>query len=149
MKFRRICALFLVLSLIISIPALAESRASKVVRVAQAQMGKKYRLDADAPNSFNCASLIVYCVNSVKKGTVSMNGVKDHYTKVKSMSSLKPGDIVCYRNSHKKGLKVMGYHFGIYCGKGYMIHASRSAGKVICSKVRKYHARFIGGLRIF
>ena len=61
---------------------------------------------------------------------------------------VEPGDIVCFKNSSRlKG--ILGYHFGIYVGKGYFIHASNSAGKVTAGKLSQYRKRFIGAVRIF
>ena len=58
------------------------------------------------------------------------------------------GDIVCFKSSGNEG-GVPGCHFGIYVGKGYFIHASSSANKVIMSKVKNYSGRFVGALRVF
>ena len=62
-------------------------------------------------------------------------------------SSVQPGDIVCFKTSgNEKGL--LSYHFGIYMGKGYFIHASNTAKQVIVSKMKSYSGRFLGGMRL-
>lgn len=145
---KRSFALLLVLSILFSIPALAVSdNARKVVAVAAKQLGKPYELHPDAPHSFNCASLVIYCFGKVKKGVVTSDGIKGNYKKIGSKSDLKIGDIVCFKNSKCWKPRIMNYHFGIYCGKGYFIHATIGKG-VIRSKVSKYDGKWLGAYRV-
>ena len=147
MRTKRYIALVLLFLLVFSTPAMAVSRASKVITVAVAQLGKPYALVSSAPDSFNCASFVAYCYNTVNNGTITRNGVKGKCRKIHSMKKTKAGDIVCFRTSgNEKG--ILNYHFGIYMGSGRFIHASNSAGKVVISKMKSYSGRFLGALRL-
>ena len=149
MKFRRAMAVALVLAMIFATPAMAASSQTKqVVSVALKQLGKPYALYPDSPSSFNCASLISYCCNKVSSGKITRGGVSGGAAKITSLSKVGLGDIVCFKSSGNES-GVPGCHFGIYVGKGYFIHASSSAKKVIVSKVKNYSGRFVGALRVF
>ena len=147
MRTKRTLALALLLLLILSTPAMALPKSTKVLNVAVAQLGKPYELSSDAPNSFNCASFVAYCFNTVKSGTITRNGVSGRCRKIGSMQKMKAGDIVCFRTSgSEKG--ILNYHFGLYMGKGRFIHASNSAKQVVISKLKSYSGRFLGALRV-
>ncbi len=148
-RFRRAMAMALVLAMIVATPAMAaSSQAKQVVSVALKQLGKPYALYPDSPSSFNCASLVSYCFNKVSSGKITRGGVSGGADKITAVSGLALGDIVCFKSSGNES-GVPGCHFGIYVGKGYFIHASSSAKKVIMSKVKNYSGRFMGALRVF
>ncbi len=149
MKVEREIALFLLLALVCSMPAMAESsRVEQLLSVAVEQLDAPYELFSDAPNSFNCLTFVIYCFNQVASGKISVQGIDGDYEKISSIRNVQPGDIVCFKSSSRlKG--VLGYHFGIYVAKGYFIHASSEAGKVTVSKLKNYKKRFVGAVRIF
>lgn len=147
MKAKRIIALAMLLILVVATPAMAASRAKEVLSVAVGQLGKPYALISQAPDSFNCASFVAYCFNSVDSGTISQGRIKGHAKKIGSIRKVKPGDILCFKSSGGE-VGMLSYHFGIYMGKGRFIHASNSAQKVTISKLKSYSKRFIGALRV-
>lgn len=149
MNFKRIAALALLLAIVTATPAMAATmRAKQVISVALTQLGKPYKLNSDAPNSFNCASFVTYCCNQVSSGTISKSGIKGSYYRVASKSKMDVGDLVCFKTTGNE-VGILSYHFGIYMGHGYFIHASNSAGKVIVSKLKDYAGRYLGALRVF
>ena len=128
--------------------ACASSRLERVLSVAVKQIGAPYEVVSHAPRSFNCFSFVAYCYNKVRSGTVSENGVGTSYQKIFSIKSIQPGDILGFRSS--KALSgILGYHFGIYLGKGYFIHAANQDDGVIVSRLKSYKKRFVGAIRIF
>lgn len=143
---KRLIAVLLIL--LLATPAMAaSSKKEQIISVATEQIGKPYKLYSDAPNSFNCVTFVAYCFNAVAPGTVSQSGVKGSYDKIASKEDLKAGDILCFKtSSNQKG--ILGYHFGIYLGKGYFIHASSSAGEVTMCALKNYKNRFVGALRV-
>lgn len=149
MKKVKILAISLLLILVVSISALADSaQVEQLLYVAVEQLETPYELFSSAPDSFNCMTFIIYCFNQVASDTITINGIEGGYQKITSMRNVIPGNIVCFKGSNKlKG--ILGYHFGIYIGKGYFIHASNSVGKVTASKLEKYRKRFIGAVRLF
>lgn len=150
MKLKRICAVLLLIAIVASTPALAsQAQVNKLLSIAKKNVGKPYKLSSHAPSSFNCLSFVMYCYNKVQGGTISKNGIRKAYKRVGSIGSLKPGDLVRFKIGNNKTFKMLNYHYGIYTGKGYFVSASRTAGRVIVSKVRSYNGRFLGGYRIF
>ena len=143
---KRLIAVLLIL--LLATPAMAApSKKQMILSIATEQIGKPYELYSDAPNSFNCVTFVAYCFNAVAPGTVSENGVNGGYDKITSKEDLKAGDILCFKtSSSQKG--ILGYHFGIYLGKGYFIHASSSVGEVTMSALKSYKHRFVGALRV-
>ena len=149
MKVKRTIAVFLLLILATYAPAMADStQVAQLLSVAIEQLGTPYTLFSNAPESFNCLTFVTYCFNQVADGTFSGKSIECDYEKITSIKELKPGDIVCFKSSSRlKG--ILGYHFGIYVGRGYFIHASNSVGKVTVDKLSKYRKRFLGAVRTF
>ena len=148
MNMKRAIALVLMIVMLASTPAMADQlRTRQVLAVAVGQLGKPYALAPDAPNSFNCASFVVYCFNAVSSGTFSNATIHVPYKRISSIKKVRAGDIVCFKTSgDEQGL--LSYHFGIYMGRGYFIHASNTAKQVIVSKMKSYSGRFLGGMRL-
>lgn len=145
---KRVLALMLVMLMALAVPASASSsQVKQVLSVAMEQLGAPYALKSDAPKSFNCLSFVAYCFNQVVPGSITTSGVASEYTKVSSLSKLKAGDIVVFKSTRQlRG--VLGYHFAIYAGKGYIIHAANLTDGVIVSKLKAYKKRFVGAVRI-
>lgn len=146
---KRTIAVVLLIAMAMAVPALAaSSQAAQVVAVAMKRVGASYALNSNPPKTFNCFSFVEYCVNQVVPDKITAMGIDGGYTKVKSIQKLKVGDIVCFKSSSRlKG--VLGYHYGIYAGKGYFIHAANKSDGVIVSKVKDYKKRFVGAIRVF
>ena len=120
---------------------------------AQKQLGKPYRSSANPPSSFNCSMLMYYCYEKAgfdMKDSAHKQGYDGNYRKV-SYSDLRRGDMVCFDTN--TGDDDQCDHTGIYLGKGYFIHASSSAGKVIITNMETdshsyYKKAFSWGRRI-
>ena len=146
---KKAIACLLLFTLLFTTPAMAtQSQIKQVLSTAMEQLGKPYDLFSDAPNSFNCCSFVMYCFNRVSNGTISNGRIKGNYEKVTSMKKLRPGDIVCFKGS-KQQKGILGYHFGIYMGRGYFINAKNKREGVTVSKVKDYKKRFVGAIRVF
>ena len=100
----------------------------KLISTAQSKLGAKYVWGAKGSSTFDCSGFIYYCLNKsgVKQSYLTSAGwaSSSRYQKIKSISSLKRGDILVF-----KGDSVG--HVGIYQGNGRMIDASSSHGKVV------------------
>ena len=147
-EMKRTLALILAILMALAAPAVAaSSQAKKVLSVAKKQIGAPYKLDADSPKSFNCFSFVAYCFNEVSPGTITSSGINGPYDTVTSASKLKAGDIVIFRSNRKlKG--IMGYHYAIYAGKGYIIHAANKTDGVTVNRFKDFRKRFVGAVRI-
>jgi cell wall-associated NlpC family hydrolase len=128
------------------------SKIEKTIYVAQALVGAPCSESPNPPKSFDCAGFTAYCYGKawkdVLKGDVKGQGYDERFERVDSVDHLKRGDLVCFNTVDDKDLCD---HVGIYLGKGYFLHASLVAKKVIVSQLRSgyYNRVFSWGLRIF
>jgi len=128
------------------------SKIEKTIYVAQALVGAPYSEDPNPPRSFDCASYTAFCYgtawNDILKGGVKGQGYDSRFDRVEGVGKLKRGDLVCFNTVDDKDLCD---HVGIYLGKGYFLHASSVAKKVIVSQLKSgYYSRvFSWGVRVF
>lgn len=123
-----------------------------VIAVAESLKGKPYSSNANPPSSFDCSRYVKYCFAQAKvslSGSAQAQGYDTSRQRIKSISSLKRGDVVVFNTNASDS--DLSDHTGIYLGSGYFIHASSSAGKVIVSSLSSgyYKRTFSWGLRIF
>ena len=107
------------------------AKVSTMVDVAAKQLGKKYVLGNEGPNTFDCSGLVYYCLrqagsNRGRYNAAGYSQVSD-WEKITSMSNLKKGDLIFFLNNARTKVG----HVGIYIGNGTMIDASFSNGKVV------------------
>ncbi len=128
------------------------SKIEKTIFVAQALVGTPCADDPNPPKSFDCAGYTAYCYGKawkdVLKSGVKGQGYDERFKRVDSVGRLKRGDLVCFNTVDDKDLCD---HVGIYLGRGYFLHASSVAKKVIVSQLKSgyYNRVFSWGLRIF
>lgn len=104
---------------------------STMIKVAKAQIGDKYVLGDEGPDSFDCSGLVYYCLkeagsNRGRYNAAGYSQVSD-WEKITSMSKLQKGDLIFFYNNAKTKVG----HVGIYIGSGMMIDASSANGKVV------------------
>jgi len=102
-----------------------------MIEVAKDQIGDKYVLGDEGPNSFDCSGLVYYCLreagsNRRRYNAAGYSQVSD-WEKITSMGDLEKGDLIFFYNDAKTKVG----HVGIYIGGGTMIDASSSNGKVV------------------
>ena len=128
-------------------------RLEYAIYLAQKMIGKPYRSSANPPSSFNCSMLMYYCYEKAgfdMEDSAKKQGYDSDYKKV-SYSELRRGDMVCFDTN--SGDDDLCDHTGIYLGKGYFIHASSGAGRVIITNMETdshsyYKKAFSWGKRI-
>ncbi len=118
--------------------------AAAIVATARKCLGVRYKWGGESMSGFDCSGLVqyVYKQNGISLGrTLSKQyNAGTHISK----SELKPGDIVFFQNTYKKGLS----HAGIYIGDGQFIHAS-SDGVMISKLSNSYWSkRYYGACRV-
>ena len=122
---------------------------SSVVAAAQDQLGKPYVWSAEGPNSFDCSGLVYYCMkqsgHSISRSSAKSYSQNGKWTLIKSMSSLKAGDLVFFKSDSSSKVN----HTGICISSGAMIHASSSKGKVVRSSLHQsyWERNFVCGRR--
>lgn len=110
-------------------PSKNYTRVEKALILAISLLGKRYSMNDNPPNSFNCSSFVQYCMGKVgysMKGTAATQAADSRYTKITSLSSLKTGDILFFDTTGNGKVD----HSAMYLGSGKFIEASRKAGKV-------------------
>ena len=130
-----------------------EQKLEYVIYVAQNRLGCKYVWGNFGPSKFDCSGFTYYCFGKVgvkMQNSAYRQGYLGNYKKIKKISQLRRGDLVCFNTSNDGDLCD---HVGIYLGNGYFIHASSSAGKVIISQFKSrssnyYQRNFSWGRRI-
>lgn len=93
------------------------------IAVAEAQLGKPYRLGAKGPNAFDCSGLIYYALresgNDVSYRT-SGGWRSTDYATINNIEDLQRGDIIC-----------MNGHVAIYLGDNMVLDASSSKNAMV------------------
>lgn len=128
------------------------SKIEKTIYVAQSLLGVPYDENPNPPKSFDCAGYVAFCYGAawkdILKGNVKGQGYDERFERIDGTGSLKRGDLVCFNTVDDSDLCD---HVGIYLGKGYFLHASSVAKKVIVSQLKSgyYNRVFSWGLRVF
>ena len=128
------------------------SKIEKTIFVAQKLVGLPYSDHPNPPGSFDCAGFTAFCYGAawkdILKGSVRGQGYDERFERVEGAGRLRRGDLVCFNTVDDSDLCD---HVGIYLGKGYFLHASSVAKKVIVSQLKSgYYSRvFSWGVRVF
>lgn len=104
---------------------------TKLITLAEKQIGKPYLWGAAGPNKFDCSGLSMYCYRQALGISISHSSQTQYNqsTKIKENEAM-PGDLVFFS---KKGSTSAINHVGIYIGNGMMIEAPHKN-----ATVRKY-----------
>jgi cell wall-associated NlpC family hydrolase len=116
------------------------SRSLRVVAIAKRQLGARYVWGGSSPAGFDCSGFVRYVYAHVGV-SLPHNAAKQYrYGLPVTRKRLKPGDVVFFNGLH---------HNGIYVGGGRFIHARRSGGNVVISRLDEswYRSHWTGGRR--
>lgn len=107
---------------------ISDSRRMKVIEVALAELGKKYRWGGDGPDAWDCSGLVRHAFSQVgvKLPRVTYDQVKAG--KSVQEDKIEAGDLLFFYNNG---------HVGIYLGGGLMLNAH--LGKVCVERVATYY----------
>jgi len=99
----------------------------KVIALATKYLGRSYASRDNPPSTFNCSSLVEYCLEAYGYSVPSTAITQASYgTKISSISSLKKGDILCFDTNEDGECD----HTALYISGDSFIEASENAGKV-------------------
>jgi cell wall-associated NlpC family hydrolase len=108
----------------------AKALRARIVSLAKAQIGDKYRAGAVGPNAFDCSGLVRYVYRQV------IGRELPHYSaaQYRAMRNIKlkdarPGDLIFF-------FRGSAHHVGIYIGDGKMVDAAGSGKGVRVSPIR-------------
>ncbi len=117
---------------------------STLISIAKSKLGCRYVYGAKGPSTFDCSGFVYWVLNKagVRQSYMTSYGWSRNtkYKKIKSMSSIKKGDIIAFNG-----------HVGIALGGNKMIDASSGSGKIrITNITSSYWTRnFKCAFRIF
>ena len=119
---------------IVRVPTAAEraaladaARRDSVVRMARAQLGRRYIFGGTTPSGFDCSGFTRYLMRALN---VQLPRTAAEQARVgqeipRDPARLRPGDILTFG----RGSRVT--HVGIYIGNGRYVHASSVAGRIV------------------
>lgn len=122
------------------------SKSSKnVISEAKKYLGTKYKFGGSTRRGLDCSAFTRLVIKKTKKKTIPRTAEKQASVgKHVRKKDLKPGDLVFFKNTYKKGIS----HVGIYIGYNKFIHASSGAKKVTISSLnKKYYKKHYAGAR--
>ena len=128
----------------------ASSKITKMIEAAKGKLGKSYVWSAVGPNSFDCSGFVYYSLKqaglSVSRYNAAGYAENDAWKKISSISSLKKGDLIFWKEPGSSRVS----HAGIYLGGNEFIHASSGKGKVVITSFSNYwRDNFVCGRRPF
>ncbi|GAB4453756.1 MAG: hypothetical protein OHK0029_07140 [Armatimonadaceae bacterium] len=104
-------------------------RASRVIRTALSSRGVPYRMGATGRGAFDCSGFVQHVFAKQGKKLPRTAAQQYQVGKAVAKTDLRPGDLVFFKNTYKRGIS----HVGIYIGNGQFIHASSGSGQVTVS----------------
>ncbi len=134
------------------VPVLTSNpQALEAVRLARRYIGYAYVWGGSTPRpGFDCSGLVKYVYG--KLGIELPHGSAEQWRggygeKITRQRDLRPGDIVFFKNTYRRGIS----HVGIYAGNRLIVQAiSENVGIRVSSLDTEYWAeRYVGAIRIF
>jgi cell wall-associated NlpC family hydrolase len=121
---------------------ITEAMRDSIVRVARAQVGKRYRFGGTTPSKgFDCSGLVRYVLGQLHMPLPRLAAQQARVGEPIDRASLRPGDLLSF------GGRDTVSHIGIYIGDGKYVHASSVAGRVIVSRLDRSPHRLIKPMR--
>ncbi|WP_338751681.1 LysM peptidoglycan-binding domain-containing protein [Bacillus sp. FJAT-52991] len=105
----------------------------RLLAEAKKYIGVPYVWGGAQPSGFDCSGYIYYVFNQAGK-KIPRTNTEGYYSRSYFVSNPKPGDLVFFNNTYKKGIS----HMGIYLGNNQFIQASSSKGITITSLDNPY-----------
>lgn len=131
---------------VVNIPVEVKSRNGTLIQTALGKIGCRYKMGAVGPNVFDCSSFTRWVYRQNGRSLSGTAAVQYNTTQRVDRNALKPGDLVFFKNTYKKGIS----HVGIYLGGGRFVHAANEKKGVITSSLSEsyYAAHYAGGGRV-
>lgn len=127
-------------------PPAVPAKTTSIVDKALSWLGINYRFAGDGKKGFDCAGLVkrVFGDSGVKLPRTAADQFREGCAV--SFADLRPGDLVFFRNTYKRGIS----HVGIYIGERLFVHAASTRRSVVVDRIDMpyYLSRFAGGRRV-
>lgn len=113
-----------------------------IVRLARAQVGRRYHFGGTTPDrGFDCSGLVRYVLAQLHLSLPRVAAQQARVGQAVPREALQPGDLLSFGERDRVS------HIGIYIGDGKYVHASSVAGRVIVSRLDRQGSRLIRPLR--
>nr|WP_255723462.1 C40 family peptidase [Sporosarcina sp. ACRSL] len=97
---------------------------NNVVKRATGLTGIPYRFGGTTTKGFDCSGFVQYVYK--KSGKSVARDTLGQYAQSKKVSEPKPGDLVFFQNTYRKGIS----HVGIYVGNNKFVHAGGKQSQI-------------------
>ena len=110
---------------------------SKLISISKSLIGTKYVWGGTTPKGFDCSGFIHYVFNKAGH-TMPRYTAEGYYNRSYYVDSPKPGDLIFFSGTYKKGIS----HLGIYLGNNQFIHADNSGVRITSTNNSYYKKHF-------
>jgi cell wall-associated NlpC family hydrolase len=112
-------------------PAPVAKPGVEVADLAEQFVGSPYRWGGASPSGFDCTGFVMYVYSQF--GVAMPHNEAGQLASGENVSAeeLKPGDVLVFANTYRRGLS----HAGIYVGNGQFVHAADERHGVIVSSL--------------
>lgn len=118
-------------------PTTTTDLATKMIASAQKLIGIPYVWGGSTLSGFDCSGFVYYVANQAGM-KIARYSAEGFYDRTYYVDTPKPGDIVFFENTYKKGIS----HLGIYLGNNQFIHANDSGVMISNLQSPYYQAHF-------
>jgi LysM repeat protein len=118
--------------------------ATNFINAAKSVMGTPYVWAGSSLNGFDCSGFIYYVANQAGK-KIGRYSAEGYYSRTYYVDQPKPGDLVFFENTYKKGIS----HLGIYLGNNEFLHADEKRGVSIANLSNPYYTAHFDGFKRF
>ncbi|MEH7378287.1 C40 family peptidase [Neobacillus drentensis] len=118
--------------------------AAKMITSAKKLIGVPYVWGGSTPSGFDCSGFVYYAAKQAGMD-IGRYSAAGFYDRTYYVNTPKPGDIVFFENTYKKGIS----HLGIYLGNNQFIHANDSGVMISNMQSPYYQAHFASFKRFY
>ncbi|MEH7481644.1 LysM peptidoglycan-binding domain-containing protein [Neobacillus drentensis] len=118
-------------------PTVDSDYAAKMIASAKKLIGVPYVWGGSTPAGFDCSGFVYYAAKQAGMD-IGRYSAAGFYDRTYYVNTPKPGDIVFFENTYKKGIS----HLGIYLGNNQFIHANDSGVMISNMQSPYYQAHF-------
>ncbi|WP_139892134.1 LysM peptidoglycan-binding domain-containing protein [Bacillus sp. D386] len=117
---------------------------SRLINESKKVIGTKYVFGGTSTSGFDCSGFIYYVFN--KAGyDINRYSAAGYYDRSYYVDNPKPGDLVFFENTYKKGIS----HLGIYIGNNQFINADNSGVRIVSLSNSYYKKHFSSFKRFY